>query len=179
MHCFNTKRKKTNPLYPGSPSHAHYRKQNRCCSYLILFFLSLSVCLCLCLALFCSVFTSHLPPCYLQPASQPIFFQVVLATLVKHRNYAYPWYLFISRGHFIRIHAQGAGLCMFSKFNKMSRYLQTLLKQMHRFSICPAFLVWKRCTKKWRLLLLLTVCQEVHVNTWKQYFRKCMLKRND
>lgn len=55
----------------GNPSHAHYRKQNRCCFYRLLFFLSLS--LSLCLTLLCSVFTSHLPPCYLQPASQPIF----------------------------------------------------------------------------------------------------------
>lgn len=64
--------KKKNTIYPSSPSHAHYRKQNRFCSCTLLFLLY-SFSPSIFLSLFCSVFTSHLPSCYLQPASQPIF----------------------------------------------------------------------------------------------------------
>lgn len=139
--CTTFRIEKERHFYPCCPSYADQRKQNRCCSCLLLFSLL-------------SIFLSHplvLPSLliYLIGICSPhlnLFFQVVLATVVKKKKLCLPLlvavqqnYLFILLRH-LRTHTCSKKLLDVRSSGSLRCWdTRKPLKQMHYFCICFRF----------------------------------------
>lgn len=134
------------------------------------FFFFLSLSLSLCLTLLCSVFTSHLPPCYLQPASQPIFPRSSWQRWWNIKRMPAPAHstgvtlsLHHKRHFHTRTCSKSRQIC--SPTSVRCEDNCTLFKQMHYFSICQGFWSQKVQRKK---PLLLYICKKMHFEPFRR-----------